>query len=149
MKTNANTRIRLEARFRLCGAFLQNFAWLDRLSKPTPHNVHGHRRNQARRLSSNSGEIWPGFDAPFPYGKIPGQNWTRGLSNGAAFFAFPDALAFCPESDKGHSTGSPCRSARPIPGDSIPNDQAGRECRPEQGVGYSKALYNFNTYLAE
>ena len=32
MKTNANTRIRLEARFRLCGAFLQNFAWLDRLS---------------------------------------------------------------------------------------------------------------------
>jgi len=28
MKTDANTRIGLEARFRLCGAFLQNFAWL-------------------------------------------------------------------------------------------------------------------------
>ena len=29
--------------FRLCGAFLQNFAWLDRLSKSAPHNVHRHR----------------------------------------------------------------------------------------------------------
>ena len=46
MKTNANTRIRLEARFRLCGAFLQNFAWLDRLSKSAPHNVHRHGRDQ-------------------------------------------------------------------------------------------------------
>jgi len=48
MKTNANTRIRLEARFRLCGVFLQNFAWLDRLSKSAPHNVHRHRRKENR-----------------------------------------------------------------------------------------------------
>jgi hypothetical protein len=39
MKTNANTRIRLVARFRLCGALLQNFAWLDRLSKSAPHKI--------------------------------------------------------------------------------------------------------------
>ncbi len=33
---NATTRTRLEATFRLCGAFLQNFAWLDRPSKSAP-----------------------------------------------------------------------------------------------------------------
>src|SRR5205807_988860 len=52
MKTNANTRIRLEARFRLCGVFLQNFAWLDRLSKSAPHNVHRHRRKEIGLLHS-------------------------------------------------------------------------------------------------
>src|SRR5438046_10752682 len=52
MKTNANTRIRLEARFRLCGVFLQNFAWLDRLSKSAPHNVHRHRRKEIGLLRS-------------------------------------------------------------------------------------------------
>ena len=46
--SNANTRSRLEARFRLCGAFLQNFAWLDRLSKSAPHNVHRHRRDRTQ-----------------------------------------------------------------------------------------------------
>ncbi len=61
MKTNTNTRIRLEARFRLCGAFLHNSAWPDRLSKSAPHNVHRHRNFMWRATITSPTSI-----SPFP-----------------------------------------------------------------------------------
>jgi len=44
------------ARFRLCGAFLQTFAWLDRLSKSAPHNA-GRQQILCGGLMKNRGGV--------------------------------------------------------------------------------------------